>query len=97
VRDRIKCYDDVQKESNVPSEENGYRFELKTYDILQLIDTSKFGVLEASKDEVAIIKPKATSQKYKIQNVRKVISSYFKKLLSDKGVKFESKSAFHLY
>lgn len=91
VRRRIKYYDESLKETVIPLENNGYKFELYSHEILQLVDPLKFGLLETKEDtESAYIKNPDGSTFETIETARQALSNCHKQWLSKEGFKFEN-------
>lgn len=90
VKRRIKYFDESLKETVIPLENNGYKFELYAYDIFQLIDFEKFGLFEAKEDEIAMISYPEGSQHDTMESARNLLSKVQKKWIENSGIKLES-------
>ncbi len=92
MKRRIKYYDESLKETVIPLENNGFKFELYAYDLFQLVDFDKFGLFEAKdEDEIAMISNPEGSQHDTMELARLKLSKAHMRWLENLGIKFESK------
>lgn len=92
VKRKIKYYDKTLKETVTPLDNNGYKFELFSFDAFLLARPENFGLLEVKKEEVALIKNAANSEDNSPEKAREALSLLHQKWFESKGVAFERRA-----
>lgn len=89
---KIKYYDESLKENVIPLKSNGYQFELYAYDIFQVADKNKIGLLEMNReDEYATVTIFSEDEEIYAKDARMKLSNLHQKWLSEYNVKYQGK------
>jgi len=92
AKKKIKYYDNDKKETVVPSEINGYKFELFIFDVLPLSKSEKFGLVEVRREEeFAPVKNSPGASDDSPDTARDLLSKLHQSWLEKQGVKFDSR------